>query len=85
MRKETHIVEFRTTIKDKKLFVGDIIENEILGGKVRSVVTIRNSSFWLENIENHQFFIPFKILHMKDSEFKLLGNIHENKELLERK
>lgn len=85
LRKETHIVEFSTGMKDKngvQMHVGDIFTTDTEDGLYKMVMEFVYDEYYFGS------FVGKPIEEMEYDEnyeggMEVIGNIHENKELLE--
>ena len=65
----------------KKIFEGDIVKGLFVFGEISSVVIFKYGSFGIEwNIDEIKVLDPF--LGLRNIECEVIGNIHDNPELL---
>lgn len=78
-----YIIELATGAKDNKgkdIYVGDIVEYFC---DYNSVVKRKNGYFYLYSRDDSHYNVVFDHTTLSDIDFKVISNIHENKELLE--
>lgn len=72
-----------TGLKDvngTEIYEDDTIEYEFDDGSTRGIVRFRNGTFWLDSIGKVGICKPLGTIHSSD--LQILGNIHENPELM---
>lgn len=77
------VVEFKTGIKDKngkEIYEGGIVKYDCRGSSYAVTYRKYDASFVLENDDREEIIF---FHHDKQSDYEILGNIHENPELLE--